>query len=195
MSEFWIWFSTGVEHILDVNGYDHILFVSLIALTYRFDKVGKLLLLVTAFTIGHSLSLAISVIFNLKVNTPLVEFLIALSILATALYHLIDYKKNGLQNTPVFYCITCFFGLIHGLGFSFLLKSMLSAKQSVLLPLLCFNLGLELGQLVIVLIVLVFSLLLTFLFKHPYKIYKLIITCSIGLIALKISIERFLELL
>jgi hydrogenase/urease accessory protein HupE len=195
MSEFWIWFSTGLEHILDINGYDHILFVSLLALTYNVDKVGKLLLLITAFTIGHSLSLAISTVYNIKLNTPFVEFLIALSILATAVYHLVQYKKNENQNAPLLYLITCFFGLIHGLGFSFLLKSMLSTEQSVLLPLLYFNLGLELGQLIIVLFVIIFSLLLTFLFKRPFKIYKLIIVCSIGLIALKISIERFLELL
>jgi hypothetical protein len=194
MSEFWIWFSTGLEHILNVSGYDHILFVTLLALTFSREKVRKLLFLITAFTIGHSLSLAISVIFNFKLNTSFVEFLIALSILTTAIYHLVNYKKDDFQNPPLLYCITCFFGLIHGLGFSFLLKSMLSAEQSALLPLLYFNLGLELGQLIIVLFVVVFSLLLTFLFKYSLKVYKLIITCSIALIALKISLERFSEL-
>ncbi|MBA3680687.1 MAG: HupE/UreJ family protein [Bacteroidetes bacterium] len=84
--------------------------------------------------------------------------------------------------------------MIHGMGFSYLLRSMLGREESVALPLLWFNLGLEVGQIIIVLIVLIISFLLAFVFKFPYKLYKLILVCIIGLIALKITIERLLEL-
>ncbi|MES2681598.1 MAG: HupE/UreJ family protein [Bacteroidota bacterium] len=194
MNAFWLWFSTGIEHILDLKGYDHILFVTLLVLTYCFNKWSRLLMLITAFTVGHSVSLALSVINDLRLHQPIVEFLIALSILLSAIYHLVNYKNPETQKSYFLYFIVCFFGLIHGLGFSLMLKSMLGTGQNVILPLLYFNLGLEVGQLIIVLFVVVFSLLLAFIYKFPFKIYKLIVVCLIGFISLKISVERFLEL-
>lgn len=194
MDEFKIWFFTGVEHILDLNGYDHILFVTLLVLTYYFNKWGKLLLLISAFTIGHSISLALSVSNKIYLPQPLTEFFIALSILITAIYHLVNYKKPDQKNGVFLIFVVVFFGLIHGLGFSYLLRSMLGREESVALPLLWFNLGLEIGQIIIVLIVLAVSFLLAFVFKFPYKLYKLILVCLIGIIALKITVERLLEL-
>ncbi len=194
MNTFWLWFSTGMEHILDLDGYDHILFVTLLVLTYCFNKWSRLLVLITAFTVGHSISLALSVINGLHLHQPLVEFLIGISILVSAVYNLVHYKDTGPQNAYFLYFVVCFFGLIHGLGFSFLLKSMLGTEQNVILPLLYFNLGLELGQLIIVLFVVVFSLLSAFIFKCPFKIYKLTVVCLIAIISLKISVERLLEL-
>lgn len=194
MDEFKIWFSTGVEHILDLNGYDHILFVTLLVLTYYFNKWGKLLLLISAFTIGHSISLALSVTNKIYLPQPLTEFFIALSILITAIYHLVYYKKTDQKNAAFIVFMVVFFGLIHGMGFSYLLRSMLGREESVVLPLLWFNLGLEVGQIIIVLIVLIISIVSAFIFKFPYKVYKLILVCCIGLIALKITVERLLEL-
>jgi hypothetical protein len=194
MDEFKIWFFTGVEHILDIKGYDHILFVTLLVLTYYYNKWGKLLLLISAFTIGHSISLALSVNNKIYLPQPLTEFFIALSILITAIYHVVYYKKTDQKNSTFIIFIVVFFGLIHGLGFSYLLRSMLGREESVALPLLWFNLGLEAGQILIVLIVLIFSFLLAFVFKFPYRLYKLILVCLIGIIALKITVERLLEL-
>lgn len=194
MDEFKIWFFTGVEHILDIKGYDHILFVTLLVLTYYYNKWGKLLLLISAFTIGHSISLALSVNNKIYLPQPLTEFFIALSILITAIYHVVYYKKTEQKNSTFIIFIVVFFGLIHGLGFSYLLRSMLGREESVALPLLWFNLGLEAGQILIVLIVLIFSFLLAFVFKFPYRLYKLILVCLIGIIALKITVERLLEL-
>jgi hypothetical protein len=194
MTEFWIWFSTGLHHIIDISGYDHILFVALLVVISCFNKWSKLFLLVSAFTIGHSISLALSVTGVLIVNQHLIEFLIAFSIFITALYHLITLKKAENKNPAFLLAIIIFFGLIHGLGFSFLLKSLLDKQQSIFLPLLYFNLGIEIGQLIIVVLVLVFSLLLAFVFKCPYKLYKFIIVCLIGIISLKMTAERFLEL-
>ena len=194
MSEFWIWFSTGLQHIVDLSGYDHILFVTLLVLTYYFNKWGKLLLLISAFTIGHSISLALSVSNQIHLAPALVEFFIALSILLTAIYHLVNYKKTDPKNSVFLLFIVIFFGLIHGLGFSYLLKSMLGKEESVFLPLFYFNLGLEVGQLIVVFTVLAVSLLLAFVFKFPYKLYKFILVGIIGIVSLKITIERLLEL-
>jgi hypothetical protein len=194
MNAFWIWFSTGVEHILSLSGYDHILFVTLLVFTYSFNKWSKLLILISAFTVGHSISLAISVTNQIQIPQALVEFLIGLSILITSAHHLINTNKTEQKNSFFLLFIVVFFGLIHGLGFSYLLRSMLGKEDSVFFPLLYFNLGLEVGQLIIVSVVLAFSLLLAFVFKCPYKLYKFIIVCIIALIALKITIERFLDL-
>lgn len=194
MAEFWIWFSTGLHHIIDVSGYDHMLFVGLLVVISCFNKWSKLFLLVSAFTLGHSISLALSVTDVLRVNQHIIEFLIAFSIFITALHNLITFQKIEQKNAVFLLVIIIFFGLIHGLGFSFLLKSMLDKQQSVFFPLLYFNIGIEIGQLIIVILVLVFSLLLAFVFKCPYKLYKFIIVCLIGIISLKMTIERFLEL-
>jgi hypothetical protein len=194
MNEFWLWSGIGIQHIIDLGGYDHILFISLLVLTYNFDQWRKLLIMITAFTLGHSVSLALSVNGVFRVQQPLVEFLIALSILLSAIYNLKQFKSTIPQKSWLLYFTVCFFGLIHGLGFSYLLKSMLGTEQNVILPLLYFNLGLELGQLIIVFFVVVFSLLLTFLFKWPFKIYKLTLVCIIGLISLQMCISRLLLL-
>ncbi len=194
MNEFWIWFSTGVEHILDIDGYDHILFVSLLALTFPFQYWKKLLILVTAFTVGHSLSLAYNVFRGIFIDQIVIELLIALSILVSAIYNMIYYKKESNTTPIVIYSLVLFFGLMHGLGFSYLLKTMLGREENVVLPLLYFNLGIELGQIIIIIIAIGFSLLLTHFLKWSFTIYKLTLVCLISLIALKMSAERFWEL-
>lgn len=194
MNSFTLWFSTGMEHILDLSGYDHILFVSLLVLTFPPQEWKKVLILITAFTVGHSVSLGLSVVQSLRINQALVELLIALSILLSACYNLVFYKNPPKRGKSFLYLIVTFFGLIHGLGFSFLLRAMLGHEENIALPLLYFNLGLELGQIVIVSVVLLFSLLTIYLFKWPYQIFKLIPVCLIAIISFKICIERLLLL-
>ena len=190
MNEFGLWFSTGVEHIADLSAYDHILFVTLLVMAYPLNAWRSLILLVTAFTVGHSLSLAISILNDMTLSTPLIELCIALSILFTALFQLLNFSGKTQFGLKSWYTLVLVFGLIHGLGFSFLLKAMLGKEQSVFLPLMYFNVGLELGQLLIVAIVLVFSLFITKIIKWPYTYYKLSLLCAISLIALKLSAER-----
>lgn len=194
MNEFGLWFGTGVEHILDLEGYDHILFVALLTLAFPFRDWRRLLIVITAFTLGHSFSLALSATNVVSFPRLYIELLIALSILVTAVYQAISYRSQRPGHPAFLYTTVTLFGLIHGLGFSFLLKSMLGQEQNIILPLLYFNLGIELGQIIIVVIVLLFSLFLTTLLKCPYPLYKLILACGIALISLKISIERLLEL-
>lgn len=193
MSHFWLWFSTGLQHITDFNGYDHILFVALLTLAYCFDTWKKLVLMITAFTVGHSLSLAVSVAGYISLNAELVEFLIAFSILVTSIYHLVNINKPNKQHAVFLYFVVSFFGLIHGLGFSFLLKSMLGQEEGFVMPLVFFNLGLEVGQILIVLSVVLINMLMAFLFKVPFKLYKTIVVLLIGLIAFKITFQRMME--
>jgi hypothetical protein len=84
MNDFEIWLSMGIEHIADLNGYDHILFVVLLTLAYSLTDWRKLLWLITAFTLGHSISLSLSVLDLIKIPRLLTELLIALSILITS---------------------------------------------------------------------------------------------------------------
>lgn len=193
MNEFWIWFSVGLHHILDLGSIDHILFITLLVLTFPIARWSNLLWIVTAFTLGHSVSLGLSTFLNLHFNQSLTEFLIALSILLTAVYHL--FIKMEIQGKRVFfiYFVTACFGLVHGLGFSFQLKSLLGVEESLFLPLLYFNLGIEAGQLLIVLVVVLFSLFLGFALKCPFKLYKLVLICVIGIISLKITYDRLLD--
>lgn len=194
MNDFGLWCSTGFEHIADLEAYDHILFVTLLTLAYPLFEWRKLLILITAFTVGHSFSLAFRMVNGLNLPTALIELLIAFSILITGIVEFIQLKKTKFANGKSIYMMVVFFGLIHGLGFSFLLKDMLGREQSLILPLVYFNLGLELGQLVIVGIVLVFSLFITTIVKWPYTIFKLSLLSLITLIALIMCVERFLLL-
>jgi HupE / UreJ protein len=192
MSEFNLWFSTGFEHICDLAGYDHILFVTLLVLALPLTEWKKLLLLITGFTIGHSISLLLSVTNVIKLQQNIVEVFIAFTILITAIFHIKNYKNSDTKNVRLLYFLIPLFGGIHGLGFSYLLRSMLGQEQNVALPLFYFNIGLEAGQVLIVILVLVFSLLLTSYLKCPFKFYKLSVSCIIALVSLIMFAQRLL---
>ncbi len=187
MENFWLWFSMGLQHITDLGGYDHILFVTLLSISYTFSSWKKLVVMITAFTLGHSISLALSIIGDLNINAALIEFLIALSIFLTAIYHLWT-KENS--NAKWIYLIVVMFGLIHGTGFSYLLKAMLGKEEAVAFPLLYFNLGLEAGQLLIVLVVLSLNFGMSYIKAIPFPIYKMVVVSVIGIVALKMCVER-----
>jgi hypothetical protein len=194
MNQFGIWFNMGLEHILDVNGFDHILFITLLTITFPANEWKKLIVLVSAFTIGHSMALATSVFYGARIPPDLIEFMIALSILLTAVFQMVRYRDNFRRKPVVIYLIIMLFGLIHGLGFSIYLHSMLGSQEMIFLPLLYFNLGLEAGQLIIVLVIFLFSLFLAILVKWPFKIFKLLTICIIALISFKLTAERLWQL-
>lgn len=137
----------GLEHILDLQGYDHILFIVTLCAIFFVSQWKQLLILVTAFTVGHCLTLALSALSIININAGIIEFLIPLTILATALYNIF---RSGHLNMSVHYMMTLFFGLIHGLGFSNFFKALLGKEESIIQPLLAFNIGVEIGQLIIV---------------------------------------------
>ncbi|GAB4453189.1 MAG: HupE/UreJ family protein [Bacteroidia bacterium] len=162
MSDFQLYLKLGFEHISDLNGYDHILFLIALCATYQYQEWKKVLILVTAFTIGHSITLALSTLQIVSINTALIEFLIPVTILITCVFNYLqrdDLQKDKPMTTR--YLVALFFGLIHGLGFSNYLKSLLGKDESIVFQLFSFNVGLELGQLVIVLFILLVSWFLT----------------------------------
>ncbi|BDQ11169.1 hypothetical protein TEGAF0_03860 [Sediminibacterium sp. TEGAF015] len=190
MIDFGLFFQMGYEHIADLKGIDHILFVTALCIRYQFADWKKLLWLVTAFTLGHSITLALSVFNILNYSVNWIEFLIPVTIVITAVSNVFVKKFVYKAKFPLIYFFAAFFGLIHGLGFSNYLKSLLSKEGNIVPELLAFNLGLEAGQLAIVLSILFISLIFVQLFKINRREYLLYISGGIFAIALQMAIER-----
>lgn len=174
-----------MEHILDyLNGYDHILFVVALCALYTIRDWKAVLLLVTAFTLGHSVTLALATLKIVAVNAELVEFLIPLTIFITAVSNL--FRKEGAMKPGInaSYVLAAGFGLIHGLGFSNYLRALLGRESEILTPLLAFNLGLEAGQIIIVVLFLLLSYILVDLMKVSRRDWKMVISSAIAGIAL-----------
>ncbi len=158
MSNFWFYFKEGLFHVLDWNAYDHILFLVVLTVPYAFTSWKKLLYLVSIFTVGHTLALALSVYEVVKVSTHLIELLIPITILLTALYNIFTAGKiKRVEKMGLYALATLFFGCIHGFGFSTYFKMMTAGSSSKLLPLIEYTLGIEGAQLIIVLVVLALS--------------------------------------
>lgn len=158
MDEFLVYARIGFRHIADLAGYDHILFIAALAIPYAPRDWRRLALLVTAFTVGHSLTLALATLRLVSVRPALVETLIPLTIIVTAALALFEQRRADEprpSTSPLLrYALALGFGLVHGLGFSTYLRALLGAEESIALPLFAFNVGLELGQLLILTIVL-----------------------------------------
>ncbi|MEO1023545.1 MAG: HupE/UreJ family protein [Bacteroidota bacterium] len=159
MSEFTAYLKLGIDHISDLQAYDHILFIIALTALYRIKDIKKVGILVTAFTIGHSVTLALATLNVILIPSEIIEFLIPVTILLTCIYNVTVTRKayqttENKKNYQFSYLIALLFGLIHGMGFSNYLRMLLGKEESILLPLLSFNLGLEIGQLFIVAIIL-----------------------------------------
>lgn len=150
MNSFQLYFKLGLQHILDIQGFDHILFVLALCALYVARDWKKILILVTAFTIGHSITLALATFNVIQVPSDVIEFLIPATIGFTALATLFKPKPTNGKGIQLNYFFAVFFGLIHGLGFSNYLKALLGIGINIWKPLLAFNIGLEAGQIVIV---------------------------------------------
>jgi hypothetical protein len=192
MSEFALYFGLGRDHILDYkNGYDHILFVLALCAIYLVRDWKKILILVTAFTIGHSITLALATLKLISVKTELIEFLIPLTIFITAVSNLFRKEDMGHgKRVEVNYLLALFFGLIHGMGFFNYLRAILGKDQNILSQLLAFNLGLELGQIIVVGILLGFSFLLVDLVKVNRRDWKMVLSSAIAGVALILMKDR-----
>lgn len=175
MSDFELYLTIGLKHVLDINAYDHVLFLIALAVPYMFKEWRNILLLVTLFTIGHTVSLILSVFGIITVNAQFIEFLIPVSILITALFNLRQSPvKHNINATAL---TTLFFGLIHGFGFSNYFKMLISSEnEHKLIPLLEFALGIEAAQIIVVL----FVLLVNYLVKKYSKVNQRdwILACS-----------------
>lgn len=173
MSLFELYLRLGFKHIIDISGYDHIIFILVLCAGYSFTQFRKILILITAFTIGHSITLALSTLKIISISSSLVEFLIPVTILITAISNLFYSNKGKGQFV---YLLTVFFGLIHGLGFSNYLKELIGKESNILTPLLAFNVGLEVGQIVVVAIQFIILFLAMTLFKMNHRNWNIFIS-------------------
>lgn len=192
MGDFAIYFGLGKDHILDyVNGYDHILFVVALSAVYLVRDWKKILLLVTAFTIGHSVTLALATLQIISVNTQLIEFLIPLTIFVTSFSNLFRSEEGlGGKRIQTNYLFALFFGLIHGMGFSNYLRAILGKSHNIVSQLLAFNIGLEFGQVIVVTLFLAVSFILVDLIGLSRRDWKMVLSSAIAGIALILMKDR-----
>ena len=176
----------GIDHILDLNGIDHLLFLVALVIVYNLKQWKQVLILATAFTLGHSITLALSSFNLIKVNTTVVEIFIAVSIGWTAAYNIFPKESGRLEKLR--YITALLFGLIHGLGFSNFFKTILG-KESIIQPLLAFNIGVELAQVLIVLV----TLLISYALIKFLKIKKRSLSVSTSFVILIWSLKLVLE--
>lgn len=185
MSDFWIYFNIGLKHVLSIFAYDHILFLLALTVPYDFKAWKKILILVSFFTLGHTLALFLSVFRIVVIEPDFVELLIPITIFVAALYNIISAGKTSKKdNITVIGMITLFFGIIHGLGFSNYFNSILSGKPTdKLLPLLEFGLGIEIAQITVVILALLLAYIVQNLFKFNKRDWILIVSAfTIGVI-------------
>ena len=192
------YFQIGLKHISDLAAYDHILFIVVLCAVYYLQEWKKMLVLVTAFTIGHSITLALSSMNIINIDAALIEFLIPLTIFSTAFYNVTTNKSKsniGTQNKfsyfYVKYLMAVFFGLIHGLGFSNYFKGLLGRESNIILPLFAFNIGIEVAQLFIVWIILYTSILASHLLKIKHRDWNVFISGGAAGISLILMLETW----
>jgi HupE / UreJ protein len=190
LNDFYLWFSTGLEHIADWKGYDHILFIWALCGMYSIRQWKKLLVLVTAFTLGHSLTLALSVLDIFTVRSAIVEVLIPVTIILTCILNLYQLDRSLEQRLGLRYVSALVFGLVHGLGFSYLLKSLLGTEENITSPLLAFNIGLEAGQLLILGFILIVGTVFSRFFKIVERDRRFFIAAVVLGMALVLLLER-----
>lgn len=189
MQDFLFYLQLGWEHIISKDALDHQLFILALIAIFSFRDWKKVLILVTAFTIGHSLTLVLSALNVFRFPSDWVEFLIPCTIVFTALDNII-FSKNEKKLIQLNYYLALLFGLIHGMGFANSVRMMLASEQDITLPLFGFNVGLELGQIVVVAIALFIHYIFSEVLKLSNKIWIYIISVPIFIFALKMALER-----
>jgi len=188
MDDFILYVKMGFNHVLDFSAYDHILFLIVLAVIYSVKQWKNVLWLVTLFTLGHSLTLALSAYGILKIRIDLIEFLIPVTIFVTGLFNVINNNKASISKVNLFFALI--FGLIHGLGFSNYFRSMIGKEEDKLLPLVEFALGIELAQIVIVIIILILGAIFQNIFKVSKRDWIIVISSIVMGFAIQMMIDR-----
>ena len=189
MQDFSFYFTIGWEHIISWDALDHLLFIAALAAIYMLKDWKQVLILVTAFTIGHSLTLALSVLDIIRFPDKWVEFLIPCTIVFTALTNLFQ-KNFSPRSVRVNYFLALFFGLIHGMGFANIIRFMLAKDQSLAMGLFGFNLGLEVGQIVVVIVLLLIAMIFINIFKINRREWVIFLSAGVFGLSLKMAVER-----
>ena len=197
MDDFLIYLRLGFDHITDPSGYDHILFVIALCAVYTFHQWRQVLILVTAFTIGHSITLALATLQLITYKTAVIELFIPITILITAITNFFfkeptfrSQSSDRQQGRSWRYGLALAFGLIHGMGFSNYLRSLLGREADIVKPLLAFNIGLEIGQLVIVSIILGLAYLVLDILRSSRLRWTLIVSGIVAGMALSLIIAN-----
>jgi hypothetical protein len=189
MGDFGFYFRIGWDHIISPDALDHQLFMLALAAIYLVKDWKQALILVTAFTIGHSITLVLSVLDIFRVKSNWVEFLIPSTIVFTAIANLFQ-KNFSPKSVRINYFLALFFGLIHGMGFANNIRFTLASEQKIFMPLLGFNLGLETGQIAVVAIILLVSFVLVSLLKINRREWVIFISAGVLGLSLKMALER-----
>ncbi|PRZ24946.1 HupE/UreJ family protein [Flavobacterium granuli] len=192
MSQFWIYFQIGLQHVLDIKAYDHVLFLIALAIPFSFKDWKRIVLLVTLFTVGHTMALLLSVMGIIVIKVNVVELLIPITILITALFNLFTAgKSNKKESINLIFFVTLFFGIIHGLGFSNYFKSLLGGSaSSKLLPLAEFALGIEAAQIIVVFVVLILSYIVQTVFRFSKRDWTLVMSAFVIGVVLPMIIDN-----
>ncbi|MEO5998991.1 MAG: HupE/UreJ family protein [Chitinophagaceae bacterium] len=189
MQDFSFYFGLGWHHIISLDALDHILFIIVLAAIYILTDWKQVLVLVTAFTIGHSITLALSVFDIIRFPGKWIEFLIPCTIVITALSNIFQ-QKIGNKSVRMNYYLALFFGLIHGMGFANTIRFILAKDQNIGIGLFAFNVGLEVGQIIIVFILLLLAYLFIRLLKVNRREWILFLSAAVFSLALKMVFER-----
>lgn len=193
MNDFLIYFKLGLNHVLDLDGYDHVLFLIVLTVVYTFNEWKRALWLVTVFTIGHTISLTLSTYQVIAVKANLAELLVYVTILATALFNIFTAGKNSNKTKlAVLLIAALFFGLIHGLAFSNYFRTITSGVDSKLLPMLEFALGVETAQIIVVLGVLLLSFIFQTIFRFSKRDWIMVVSAIVLGVAIHIVDTNFL---
>jgi len=192
MSVFTLYFKLGISHIADLQGYDHILFLLVLCAVYTFKQWKQVLILITAFTLGHCTTLVLATLNIMRVSGDWIEFLIPVTIFITAVVNIIQKKEFVSPALHLAkYTTALFFGLIHGLGFSNYLRSLLGTESNLVKPLFAFNLGIELGQIIIVALIFILTFIVVNLMILKRRDWNLVLSGAGLGIALILMVERF----
>lgn len=180
LDNFWFNVQYGINHVLDINAYDHVLFLIVLTVPYLFKDWKRVLLLVSMFTLGHTLSLILSVYGIITVKAQLVEFLIPITILIVALFNVFTSGKGAQkEKIGLLFLSTLFFGLIHGLGFAREFKMLLTDSDSKFILLLEFALGIEIAQIIIVFAVLLLGYIMQTIFRFNKRDWIMVISAIV----------------
>lgn len=190
MTTFESYLKLGFNHIADLAAYDHMLFIVALCAVYRAAQWKHILVLVTAFTIGHSLTLALATLGVFVIPGDIVEFLIPLTIFVTAFLNIFEHVEQAERRKMSWnYGLAMFFGLIHGMGFSNYLRMLLGDEESLLQPLFAFNVGLELGQLLIVAVTMGAAYLVMNVFRAQHREWNLFVSGAAAGISLLLMVD------
>jgi len=192
MYDFWFYCKLGIDHVLDWGAYDHVLFLSALTAPFTFKHWKKVVVLATLFTIAHCLSLLLSAYDIINVDVELIEFLIPLTILLTAVNNIVQvFMAQGKNNAYLLEFATTFFGIIHGFGFSNYFNMLMSEEEEKIVPLLGFASGIEISQLTVIFSILTLAFIMQSKFGMRRSVFTVLISSVIVLFTIPVLLNSW----